>query len=494
MRIVLISLYNYESSGIRYISSLLNSNGHDAYLIYFKRLYTNDFQKPTDKEYSLLIDKINEINPDIIGISILCSSFSSMTKELAERLKNLSKPIIIGGVAPTLSPEDYIGYSDFICLGEGEYSLLELLNSLRDKKSVDNIKGLWIRKKGKIKKNSIRELADLDKLPIPLFPKDRTFYIDDNRINKTDNSSMYSLSSSRGCPYTCTYCCNNVFHRIYKGKGCWVRKKRVNKVIEELRIAKKENPGLKFIKFHDDIFLDDVRWLEEFKDKYKKEINLPFSAFGHFNFCNDRTMSLFKESGGYVLKIGIQSGSERIRNDIFKRGGYTNQRIVDVSRLIKKHKINVDYDLITDNPYENKKDKDETINLLLKMERPFRLNIHSLIYFPHTELTERALKDGIIRKDDVENKKQKILHCWISRLDLQKNRENLFYNSLYALTDSFIPKSFIRFLYNRKFLKNNPRLLMPLKYLRTLSYIPHAVKFITSLNIYDIERKIKTFK
>lgn len=482
-KVVLVSLYNYESSAVTCLSSFLEKNGYETYVIFFKRLYINNVKSPSNQEYQLLMQKIKEIDPTVIGISLLCSGFSSIAKETITALRALKIPIIVGGVAVTISPEDYMHEEDFVCIGEGEYVFLELM---------DNLKNRILNKKI----YEADKLVDVNDLPHPFLPdKSRVFYLDNDKFEEIENFPIYSTFTSRGCPYKCSYCCNNVFHRLYKNKGSWVRRRKVDDVIEELEIIKKNNPKLAFIKFQDDIFFIDVGWLEEFSKKYKEKIGLPFYANGHFQFCkNEKAISLFKNAGGYVVTLGIQSGSEKTRKEIFNRHNYSNEDVVKVSQLLRKYDISAKYDLIVDNPFETKKDKEETLNLLFRLKRPFRLYIHSLIYFPRTELAEYALERGVITKEDLENVKHKTLSNWIVRLDSGNEKENLFYNSLYSLADAtIIPRFVVKSLSRSKFFRKNPHLLKFLKYSRLFNYIPYAWKFRKSFNSYEIKRRIKEF-
>ena len=485
-KVTLVILYNYHSFFAKLMSSLLEKKGYDVEVIFFKELYDNSINKPTEKEYELLLEHIRKTQPKIVLVSALSSSISEMTLDVIAKIKSLGVPVALGGVASTVNPEDYIEQVDYICVGEGEYTVLELLDSIFSGRDANNIKGLWINNKGTIIKNSLRtELFDLDE--IGLIKVSDEVYIDYDQYEDF-KPDTYSTMTSRGCPFSCTYCTNYFFHTVLyaNNKFKLLRKRKVENVIAELLYAIKKNPTIKSIDFHDDDFFIDKNWLEEFSAKYKEKIGLPIIALTTFNFCTEDRLLLFKKGGGKTLKIGIQSGSERVRKDVYRRAYYSNEKIVSTSKLLKKHKINQLYDLIVDNPYENESDMIETLKVILALKRPFKLSIFSLIYFPKTQLTLKAIEDGFITEDDVENRKHKSLSSWRSKLENTNSKESSYYLSLYYLVDSILPRILIKFIWKLNYFKVHQEKLAVSKYVRVTNYIPKFSK--TSIYLKRIMR------
>ncbi|MGD9173728.1 MAG: cobalamin-dependent protein, partial [Desulfobacterales bacterium] len=133
LTVVLIALYKYQNFSIRTMHTILeNIDGVDPYTIFFKNHYTNDIRYPTAKEEALFAEKIRELNPNLVGLSVL-SPYVSIAKRLTRIIKeNASATVVWGGIHPTLSPETCIAEADLICLGEGEGALTDLVQSLRD--------------------------------------------------------------------------------------------------------------------------------------------------------------------------------------------------------------------------------------------------------------------------------------------------------------------------------------------------------------------------
>lgn len=487
-------MYNYHSFSAKVLYSLLEKNRYNVNVIFFKEIFDNNIKEPTEQEYKLLEEKIKEFSPDLIGISLLSSSLSDITINTIKRLKKFNFKMIVGGVAPTINPEQYINEVDYLCIGEGENTLLELLDKINNKKEIKDIKGLWINNNGNVIKNALgKELVNLNDLPVPTL--NQTTYINndsfEDRSKNIYSMSYYSTMTSRGCPFSCSYCTNSFFHKIYDNKGgYWLRKRAVDNVIEELELEKKRDGNLKIIDFHDDDLLYDLEWFKEFSEKYKKKIGLPFIALTTFNHCDEERIILFKKAGGKTLKLGIQTGSERVRKEVYNRAQYTNEQIIKTSKLLKKYKIGQLYDLIVDCPFETEEDKKQTLNLLLSLKRPFKLSIFSLIFFPKTRLTERALKEGFISLEDVENKKHKVITNWRSKLSVISDDKSYYYLSLYYLVDSILPRTIIKAVSGIDLFKKTPRLLSYSRYVRLTNYIPPPKKLFYYLK--RINRGIKT--
>ncbi len=445
MKILFISLYDYDSFSIRTLQSFIKSKGYDTETIFFKNKIFSHLSEPTKNEINLLINKIKGINPDIICISVR-SSFSNIVIKISNLIKKYMPDSIIiwGGTHATICPEECIKYSDFVCVGEGELSLLEFIQNIEKNKSVDNIPNFWIKKENKIIKNELRPLIqDLDKLPLPDYSKENKYYIDNNELNSGDpilESNKYHIMASRGCPFKCSFCSNSYLHNLFHGKGNYIRKRSVESVIKELILAKEVFKNLKIIFFLDEVFPSDKDWINKFAEEYKHKIGIDFWCEFHPSVINEDTIKILKSAGLKEVITGIQTGSQRVRYSIFKRY-ISDEQIINTSRILKKYSIIPTYDIILDNPYETEKDMKQSIEMLLKIPRPYNISLFSLINLPKTELTERLIKDGIIEKDN----SVKALTNFKMNLKLIKSKNHLYYNCLVSLLSKrFIPKIIIK--------------------------------------------------
>ena len=134
----------------------------------------------------------------------------------------------------------------------------------------------------------MRELVeDLDALPFP----DRGDYY--RAVPVYRNMGIRSFSTSRGCPYDCTYCFNHAYNRMFRGCGKLLRRRSVANVIAEIQGVMAEHPPVRFIRFADDTFAHRAdAWLEEFAESYSREIKVPFYCLMRSNTMNDDTAGL----------------------------------------------------------------------------------------------------------------------------------------------------------------------------------------------------------
>lgn len=435
---VLISLYDDDAFGLRNVHGLLKKNGFKSDLIFFKELLWK-IDEPSETEIDLLINKIKELNPTIIGLSVR-SPFFNIAINLTERLKPLNKLIIWGNIHPTVKPDECIKYADIICIGDGELAMLGLMKKLRGKKDISKIKNLWVKENNKIRKNPIDYLnQDLDSVTFYDFSDINKYSINDNKLSSSDPKlkySKYDVMAGRGCPYACAYCTNSYLHRLCKDKGNFVRWRSVENVIEEL-VEAKNKLNIKEVYFYDEVFVLDEKWLDKFLKEYKEKINLPFSLCLHPNIVNEEILGKLKSYGLERVGIGIQSGSQRVRYEIFHRY-VSDERILEVAEIFKKFKIAPTYDIILDNPYETESDMKDSINLLLKIKRPYSLNIFSLVNFPKTDLTEKMIKDNI--DPDTGD-----LFDYKMDINKERDKKKQIYNLKMSLfSKSFFPKFLIK--------------------------------------------------
>lgn len=398
--IVLVALYKYINYPIRILHPLLEEiPGIKPYTIFFKDCDTNSFSPPTKKEVELFVRLISKLNPRIVGFSVL-SPFAPIATELTRIIKKgAHSPLVMwGGIHPTISPESCINEVDMLCMGEGEGALEETAKHLRDSRPYDNIKNLWVRNGSQTIKNPMRPLIqDLDSLPFPSYGNDSYYFIDSNRVTKNESKLRLDVQTSRGCPYYCSFCINSLLRPLFKDLGPYIRRRSVSNIINEIKeYLTVYGKITDYIVFINDSFVTDDAWLEEFAASYKEQVGLPFFVRYNPQKINSAILCKLAKAGAVIMNIGIQTGSDFIRNNIFDRPG-KNEVILNLVQEISNHNIKIMYDFIMNNPYETENSLKETIALLLHLPKPLICNLYSMQYFPNYPLTERALKDRFIK-------------------------------------------------------------------------------------------------
>ncbi|MFA4859282.1 radical SAM protein [Methanoregula sp.] len=436
--VVFVALYSYQNFPVRILHPLLEREKPDVktYSVFLKNCEVNTFDHPTTIEEKIFLEKIRELNPTIVSFTVL-SPYFSVAKKLSSLIKQQQPDIIIiwGGIHPTIYPESCVNEADIVCVGEGEGAIVDLVTKIQQNESYCDINNLWVKTDDKIVKNPLRPLIqNLDSLPTPLYGSDAFFFIENNSTSKKDpilSNSVYLIQSSRGCPWRCSFCVNSLMKPLYKDLGMFVRRKSVGNVISEIKeFLEKTNGITKYILFVDEVFSIDKTWLDEFIKQYPTQIGLPFYVEYHPKLLNVELLDTLVAAGLDTIDLGIQSGSDNVRNVIYNRPG-TNKEIIPLAKEIVKRNITLKFDLILDGPYDTEADLEETIKLLYELPKPLHINFFSMQFFPNYPLTNRAIQDNIIKPDEshMENLIEKTMKNWryrsklfpVSRLNALKN-------------------------------------------------------------------------
>jgi len=423
MKVTLISPYfTLAAIGLRGISASLKSAGHDTSMIFLVPPQNESAHKYVYSKK--LLDEVVSVceGSDLIGISLMTSFFNHAVQITRAIKEKLSTPVIWGGIHPTLRPMECLKFADIVCVGEGEGATLELTERMAEGRDLKGIKNIWIKDNGKVIENhDIRPLVqDLDSLPFADYNLDNHYIYDHSteRLLSIDkkilenymareltlipHTASFQIMGSRGCPYKCTYCCNNALQNLYKGQKP-VRRRSVDSIIEELKTIKNTFPFITNVIFHDDTFFSaNKEYIEDFGTRYKNEIGLPFGLLGDPTFTTEDKLQRMLEAGLKSVQIGVQSGSDRIL-DLYKRKHH-NKNIIPLGKMLNKYKdkLIIKYDSIIDNPYEEEKDLLDTIRVLQEIPYPYELQVFSLVFFPGTELYEKAKNDNLIRDEHEE--------------------------------------------------------------------------------------------
>lgn len=368
--------------GLASLSAVLKRAGYSTSLIHV-------YDYPEQEEF---LRRVDREEPDIVAFSTTSHMFS-LVKKMSSWIKESGRktPVICGGVHPTLDPEKTISHPgiDMICVGEGEYALLELCNALSDGKDYRNIASIWVKEDGKIFRNPTRPLIkNLDELP---FPDTELF----DFVNLTmEKKGFGNFSVSRGCPYNCTYCCNHAIKSVYSDSSGYTRRRSVDNVIHEIELVIARYPIINKIIFEDDILFVNKNWAAEFADKYSSKIGLPFECHARVNYIDEEMARLLKKAGCFKVKVGLESGNEYIREKVLNRS--INQETIRNAVLrIKKQGVEILTYNILGLPFETPAQIMETIKLNAEMDVDYIM--HTVFYpYPKTVLYDICAGKGFL--------------------------------------------------------------------------------------------------
>ena len=295
----------YPPLGLLYISSYLNQH-HVENHVFDSTFETAEAQ----------LEFIKKKQPKAIAIYV-----NLMTKINALKLIKLIKTnpeygfpkIILGGPDVSYNCENYLrSGADFIIIGEGEQTTLELYHSIENQQDFHHINGIAFMEERQLKKTPARiKMKDLSQLPMP----NRAAIPIDKYLKTWKNNhgmSSMTVSTQRGCPYTCKWCSTAVYGLSY-------RRRPAEMVAKELKTIKQTyQPDS--IWFVDDVFTVSHKWLKEFhREVIIQKAIIPFECITRAERLNDEVLQLLKEAGCYRIWIGAESGSQKIIDAMDRR-------------------------------------------------------------------------------------------------------------------------------------------------------------------------------
>ena len=381
----------FPSLGIAYLVSILNKKGHLAVL--------ND---GADTSFNEMISFVDKVNPEIVGITMNATNrFEAL--ELARTIKEKYKlPIIVGGPHPTLMPEQILknySFIDFIVRNEGEYSTLELINSLEKKTSLSKIKGISYRQDGRIIHNPKAPIIEnLDSLPFPEWKFfDLKKYVPQIEYpEEFKKKPIGSIISSRGCPYRCTFCSSSQFW------GHKIRFRSAKNVLEEIKML--YNIGVRFFVYNDDNFTSDrKRAIEICKLMIKEGLHkeMGWQCRAEVNLINDELLKWMKKANCNMIEFGIEDCSpEGIK--WFKKS-HTQEQVKKAFALCKKYKIKIKSYFIVGGDYETKSNIEKKRKYIEELN-PDIITASILLAYPGTEVYDIGKKKGLWNDDVWLNK------------------------------------------------------------------------------------------
>lgn len=340
-----------EMLGPMYLSSAVKKAGHEMEAICLP-----------DPRW---LAKIREYKPDVITWSLMTGNHTQIfgvNKLLKSKFDFFS---IMGGPHVTFVPDCVKQPEiDALCIGEGEYAIVELLDALERGDDWREIKNLaYAGEDGEVVKNPLRPLVkDLDALGFP----DRSLLYDAQPLYR-DNPRKVVLTQ-RGCPMNCSFC----FHHAWRGKiygvknSEYVRKRSVSHVIAEVQDMREKYP-LRFVHFLDDIFNINPGWLKEFCERWPVEVGLPFDVILMANMTKEEHIIQLKHAGCIYARVAFEAASDFVRNEVFRKNTEREQ-LTNSSRWIKKHGIRLGSLNMLGGPGGTLDDEFDTINLNIECE------------------------------------------------------------------------------------------------------------------------------
>lgn len=394
------SHFNGLHLGLAYIAAVLKEHGHRVGIYNADYCNTNEYlnqrqlfdnylvykailDDPVHPVWDEIRNKIGGFMPDFVGISMLTANYRA-AKNIARIAKNLddSVKVVIGGAHATLDPVGTLAEAefDYIIRGEGEFTFLELVNGQKEEK----IRGLSFKKDSEMIHNDDRSfIENLDVLPFPCR---------DSFLNDTEFLDYGNVATGRGCSFSCSYCASpRLWRRI-------VRFRSIPNLMAELECLSADY-GSSLVHFVDDTFtLKKSRAKEICQQIIDRKLGINWVCDTRADCLDDELVALMKKAGCIRVKIGVESGSDRILERIQK--SITTKTIRQAVSLVKKHELPLTIYLMAGFPGETNDDLQQTIQLARELDADY-VSLSVLAPYYGTQIWCQLEKSG--KKMDKEH-------------------------------------------------------------------------------------------
>lgn len=330
--------------------------------------------------------------------------------------------VIINSSDATDHYEKYLNIgADFVIQGEGEITLLELINTIENNETINNVDGVVFKKEDTIKKNKPRPvLQNLDELPLPAWDLiDIESYKSIWKLS--DQDFTLNIATTRGCPYKCNWCAKPIYGNRYNAHS-------PEYIINEIKFLQKRFGVTRFW-MCDDIFGLKPNWVQEFNTLLKREkLNINYFIQSRADLLlKEDTIDCLAESGLEEVWIGAESASQKILDAMDK--GTTVSQIYEATRLLKQKGIKIAFFLQFGYLGETQEDIQKTITMVKELN-PDNIGISVSYPLPGTKFYEKV-------KDDLKLKAN-----WTDSDDFDIMFHGSYNSNYYRKLQRFVHKEF----------------------------------------------------
>ncbi|HOH83028.1 MAG TPA: radical SAM protein [Bacteroidales bacterium] len=398
----IIGFYNrYFPLALTMLATTLKCAGHEA-LVYDADLYNT----PENMDYSLLPEKypvflsslqdadhpvwaevkktISDFCPDLIGISIY-TTFAASAFHTAEIAKTIYPdcPVVLGGPHATSKAGEVMQiapFVDFVVKGAGEKPLLDLANHFQRKEgSLQSIAGLSFRMDGQIIHNPAADTRE--RISGTSFP-DRSLLMNEKSYSSED---MGLIMTTIGCPYNCTFCASHIKK---------ISSREVDNIIEEIKLVKQKYGTTQFA-FKDDSFtINKSRVYELCQRLIGEKLHICWECNTRVNLIDEELLRVMKKAGCNYIKIGIESGADKILAKINK--GITCEQSRNAAKILRKSGIHWSAYFLIGMLGETKEDMYNTLEFMYELKPDLAL-LGVYETFPGTKMFDDGLEKNMVK-------------------------------------------------------------------------------------------------
>ena len=356
---------------LMYLASIAEACGYEAMI--------RDYSQGGD-----FVKDLGEFKPDYLVANVATPTFQSDMAALKQAKEILKSVCVIVKGAPFITYNTNAIYEntfiDYVIMGEAEFTLRDILNGVPD----EEILGICYRANFQAEKNEKRPLIDdLDLIPFPA-----RHLVDNSIYRRPDNGKVQAvIKVSRGCPHHCFFCLATPV------SGSKVRVRSAENIIAEIKECVEKYKIRNFV-FWSDIFNFDRDWtLNLCKKIIESGLKITWSSNTRADTMDDEMAHLMYKSGCRLVSIGVESGSQKMLNNIGKR--ITLDDIRNTVKILKKNKIKIYNYFVIGLPWETEETVEETIKFAIELDSNF-ISFYTATPLPGTKFFAYAMVNKLV--------------------------------------------------------------------------------------------------
>jgi len=369
------SIFRFPPLGLGYIAAYLEA--HDVPTLVVDCTFASEEQA---------LRRIRDSQPRIIGLQVMFS-MKEKALQFAKVLRKDCELLVAGGPLPTSDPEEFLSCFDVVVIGEGEQTILELVQAVKEGRGFTKVPGIAFKEKGKVTFTAPRSLIeDLDSVPFPsreMFDNEayKSYYL------KNFGYSTTSVMTSRGCPFRCDFCSRPVFGNSFR----WRTAANVVDEVEEVKEL-----GYQRVWFSDDCFtLNRDRLLSICDELIRRRVSVGWECLSRVDTVDQAIAEKMKEAGCVRVFFGLESGNDSILKIMNKQA--TVKQAEEAVNVFRKADVQTGAFFIIGYPGESDRTVLETVDFASSLPLDY-LSFTFPYPIPGTPLFERV-KDRIVCED-----------------------------------------------------------------------------------------------
>ncbi|HAH32821.1 MAG TPA: B12-binding domain-containing radical SAM protein [Elusimicrobia bacterium] len=372
-------------TGLAYVAAVLLKKGYEV------EIYNQDVHHYPEEH---LTAYLNKNHFDVVGLGVIAGYYQYGKLLKISQAINASKQrpfFVLGGHGPSPEPEYFLRKTgaDAVVIGEGESTIVELIDSLAAAKNINGIAGLAVREGNNITVNKRRPLIkDIDSIPFPayhLFPMEYYRLLRDPNASKRD--FVIPMLSGRGCPFCCTFC-----YRMDEG----LRTRAPEAIVEEIKLLKRDY-GITYISFYDELLMSSQSRMEKIcREMLKNKLDVKWYCNGRLNYAKPALLGLMKKAGCVFINYGIEALDDQVLKNINKC--LTVSQIESGIKATLEAGISPGFNIMFGNIGDNMRTLNRAVDFLIKHDDGAQLRtIRPVTPYPGSPLYYHAIKTGLLR-------------------------------------------------------------------------------------------------